>query len=129
MFEQVINVDRMEQAVSLFGSFDENIKLLEKTFNVKIHSRGSDIKVTGEAEDVANAIAFLKDGAEMNTAAAETSFADQYGHGLGRLLRSTTLSATPEMQRLFGNTLFTSDTGTLKPLYNPFANGHFLFLK
>lgn len=54
-----------------------------------------------------NAIAFLKDGAEMNTAAAETSFADQYGHGLGRLLRSTTLSATPEMEHLFGDTLFT----------------------
>ena len=54
-----------------------------------------------------NSIAFLKDGAEMNTAAAETSFADQYGHGLGRLLRSTTLSATPEMEHLFGDTLFT----------------------
>ena len=52
-------------------------------------------------------ITFLKDGAEMNTIAAETSFADQYGHGLGRLLRSTTLSATPEMKQLFGDTLFT----------------------
>ena len=52
-------------------------------------------------------IAFLKEGAEMNISAAETSFADQYGHGLGRLLRSTTLSATPEMKRLFGDTLFT----------------------
>lgn len=54
-----------------------------------------------------NDIIFLEDGAKMNTTAAETSFADQYGHGLGRLLRSTTLSATPEMQRLFGDTLFT----------------------
>ena len=52
-------------------------------------------------------ITFLKDGAEMNTAAAETSFADQYGHGLGRLLRANTLNATPEMEKLFGNTLFT----------------------
>ena len=52
-------------------------------------------------------IAFLKDGAEMNTAAAETSFADQYGHGLGRLLRANTLTATPEMEKLFGDTLFT----------------------
>ena len=52
-------------------------------------------------------ITFLKDGAEMNTAAAETSFADQYGHGLGRLLRAHTLTATPEMEKLFGNTLFT----------------------
>ena len=52
-------------------------------------------------------ITFLKEGAEMNTAAAETSFADQYGHGLGRLLRAHTLTATPEMEKLFGNTLFT----------------------
>ena len=54
-----------------------------------------------------NDINFLQEGAEMNTAAAETSFADQYGHGLGRLLRSTTLSSVPEMKRLFGDTLFT----------------------
>ena len=52
-------------------------------------------------------LTFLKEGAEMNTTAAETSFADQYGHGLGRLLRANTLTATPEMEKLFGNTLFT----------------------
>lgn len=52
-------------------------------------------------------ITFLKEGAEMNTAAAETSFADQYGHGLGRLLRANTLTTTPKMEKLFGNTLFT----------------------
>ena len=32
-------------------------------------------------------LSFLLEGAQMNTAAAETSFAEQYGHGLGRLLR------------------------------------------
>ena len=52
-------------------------------------------------------LTFLLEGAEMNTAAAETSFADQYGHGLGRLLRANTLTATPEMEKLFGDTLFT----------------------
>ena len=52
-------------------------------------------------------LAFLLGGAQMNTAAAETSFAEQYGHGLGRLLRANTLTATPEMEKLFGNTLFT----------------------
>ncbi len=55
MFEQIINVDRMEQAVSLFGSFDENILLIQKAFNVDVLSRGSDIKVTGEPEDVSKA--------------------------------------------------------------------------
>ncbi len=52
MFEQIINVDRMEQAVSLFGSFDENIKLIEKEFDVSVVSRGSELKVAGEAENV-----------------------------------------------------------------------------
>ena len=54
-----------------------------------------------------SSLAFLMEGAQMNTAAAETSFADQYGHGLGRLLQANTLTATPEMEKLFGNTLFT----------------------
>ncbi len=55
MFEQIINIDRMEQAVSLFGSFDENIKLVEKEFSVSVVSRGSDLKITGEPENVSAA--------------------------------------------------------------------------
>ncbi len=55
MFEQVINVDRMEHAVSLFGSFDENIRQIEEAFSVRVISRGSDIKISGEAENVAKA--------------------------------------------------------------------------
>lgn len=56
MFEQVINVDRMEQTVSLFGSFDENIRLIESNYNVKVISRGSEIKVNGDAENVSKAV-------------------------------------------------------------------------
>ncbi len=56
MFEQVINVDRMEQTVSLFGSFDENIKLIESQYNVRVVSRGSEIKVSGDAENVSKAV-------------------------------------------------------------------------
>ena len=56
MFEQIINFDRMEQAVTLFGSFDANIKLIESQYGVNVISRGSDLKVTGEAENVAKAV-------------------------------------------------------------------------
>lgn len=56
MFEQIINIDRKEQAVALFGSFDENIKLIEKAFAVDVISRGSDIKITGEPDDVSKAV-------------------------------------------------------------------------
>ena len=45
----------MEQTVSLFGSFDENIRLIESQYNVKVVSRGSEIKVSGDAENVAKA--------------------------------------------------------------------------
>lgn len=56
MQEQIISVDRMEQAVSLFGNFDENVKLLESHYGVKVVSRGSEIKITGEAEPVSKAV-------------------------------------------------------------------------
>ncbi len=46
----------MESAVALFGSFDENIKLIENQYSVNVISRGSDLKITGEAEDVAKAV-------------------------------------------------------------------------
>ena len=52
MFEQSISVDRMEQAVSLFGSFDENIKMIEKEFDLgdKGHGRGREC-LKGRARD------------------------------------------------------------------------------
>lgn len=52
MAEQIVNIERMEQAVSLFGSFDENVKLIEKEFSVNIIVRGSEMKVCGEDEQV-----------------------------------------------------------------------------
>ncbi|MCC8073772.1 MAG: PhoH family protein [Clostridiales bacterium] len=59
MIEQVIQFEAMEQAVSLFGSFDENVKLIEKEYDVSIISRGSDLKVVGDAENVSKAVRAL----------------------------------------------------------------------
>ena len=56
MTEQTITIDAMEQAVSLFGSFDENIRMIEREFGVSIVSRGSDLKIMGDAEDVSKAV-------------------------------------------------------------------------
>lgn len=55
MIEQVIEFEALEQAVSLFGSFDENIKLIENEYNVSVVSRGTDLKVIGDAENVSKA--------------------------------------------------------------------------
>ena len=59
MFEQTVSFDRLEQAVDLFGSFDENIKLVEREYDVSIVMRGSDIKIQGEPEPVASAAAVI----------------------------------------------------------------------
>lgn len=40
MIEQTISVERMEQAVDLFGSFDENIKIIEHELGVSVVSPG-----------------------------------------------------------------------------------------
>ena len=37
--EQRISIERMEQAVNLFGSFDENVRLIESEFKVTISNR------------------------------------------------------------------------------------------
>ena len=55
MFEQTINIERMEEAVGLFGSFDENVRLIEKEYGVHIVNRGSAVKVSGEPEQVMRA--------------------------------------------------------------------------
>ncbi len=60
MFEQTFSIERMEQAVTLFGSFDENIKLIEKEFAVAIVCRGSDIKIQGDEEKVDKAKRVIK---------------------------------------------------------------------
>ncbi|MBQ3090598.1 MAG: PhoH family protein [Oscillospiraceae bacterium] len=56
MIEHSINIERMEEAVTLFGAFDENIRHLEREFNVSIVSRDSELKVSGDGEMVRWAI-------------------------------------------------------------------------
>ena len=41
--------------VNIFGSFDENIRLLEKEFNVTVTNRDGELRISGEAEDVMHA--------------------------------------------------------------------------
>ena len=41
--------------MALFGSFDQNIKLIEREFSVRVTCRDSELKIEGEAEDVMRA--------------------------------------------------------------------------
>ncbi len=48
MIEQTISVERMEEAVNLFGSLDENVKLIEKDLGVTVVNRDGELKISGE---------------------------------------------------------------------------------
>jgi phosphate starvation-inducible PhoH-like protein len=52
MYEQTVNVERIEELIGLFGSFDSNIRLLEQSLHVTVLSRENEIKIQGEPEDV-----------------------------------------------------------------------------
>ena len=51
MIERIVNVERMEHAVALFGNFDENIKIVEKEYGVTILCRGTCLLYTSDAAD------------------------------------------------------------------------------
>lgn len=56
MFEQTVDIERIEQIINLFGNFDENIKRIEKKYRVSITSHVSQIRVRGDVTDVMNAV-------------------------------------------------------------------------
>lgn len=55
MAETVINLENTEQALALFGNYDENINLLQRQYNVAVLNRGSDIRISGGEAEVAKA--------------------------------------------------------------------------
>lgn len=48
--ERIVNADRVEDIIAVFGSFDENIRRIEESFGVAIVNRGTDLKITGDEE-------------------------------------------------------------------------------
>ena len=55
MAEITISADRMEQIINLFGSMDENIRIIEQEFHVSIVNRDTELKITGEEENASDA--------------------------------------------------------------------------
>ena len=52
MAEKLIEVDHLDAALALFGSCDENMRIVEKAFGVTAVCRGTEIKLSGEEEAV-----------------------------------------------------------------------------
>ena len=50
-----IEVERMDDIIGLFGSFDENMRLVENHLHVTVTNRESELRISGELENVAKA--------------------------------------------------------------------------
>ena len=57
--ERIVNADRVEDLIAVFGSFDENIKRIEEALGVTIINRGDDLKITGDEEAADKAVRTL----------------------------------------------------------------------
>ena len=66
MIEQSINVERLEEAAALFGSFDENIRIIERELEVSVVNRDGSLKVSGEAEAVMYAVKAIQGLLELS---------------------------------------------------------------
>ena len=84
--EQRISIERMEEAVNLFGSFDENIRLLETEFQVQVVNRGGEIVVSGEPENVMLAVKAVQ--ALLTRSNKGESISDQHVRYVTGLVRS-----------------------------------------
>ena len=58
--ERTVNAERVEDLITVFGSFDENIKRIEEALSVSIVNRGTELKVTGDEEAADKAVRTLE---------------------------------------------------------------------
>ena len=82
-YTRVVRIDGAEITSRLFGSFDINMRMLEKSFDVSVHNRAGEesdaVVISGEVQDNVNmavdAVKYLKDMARYNDPLTEQQVA------------------------------------------------------
>ena len=69
--ERIISAERVEDLISVFGSFDENIRRIEESFDVTIVNRDTELRISGDPE-MADKAARTLDGLLRLAAKGET---------------------------------------------------------
>ena len=101
--EQRIEIDRLEEAANIFGSFDENIRLIEAEFHVIVTNREGELRINGEVEDTmmaAKAIDALLTLSTRGEAIGEQTV--RYVIGLARSGPKSIIAPIP-IKRIIGN--------------------------
>ena len=53
--ERIISAERVEDILNVFGSFDQNLHIIEKEWNVRVSDRDAELKISGEPENIVSA--------------------------------------------------------------------------
>ena len=72
MIEQTVSIERMEDAIDIFGSFDENIRIIEQELTVRVVSRDDQLKISGEEDEAVDQAAKVIQGLLSLSARGET---------------------------------------------------------
>ena len=94
--ERLIEAEKIELVINLFGSFDENVRLIDKVLDVAVINRGSEIKIGGEPENVDKAISAI------NALLAMASRGEQIGEQEVRYVMSQVESGNEEQLEELG---------------------------
>lgn len=57
--ESTIPLQNNQEAQALFGTYDKNIKAIEKRYSVKINTRGGELKLNGDSKNAQKATVFI----------------------------------------------------------------------
>ena len=52
MIERTIPVERIEDVINVFGSFDQNLRIIENEYNVTVLNRDNELRISGDPEAV-----------------------------------------------------------------------------
>ena len=58
--ERIVNAERVEDLISVFGSFDENVRRIEECFGVTIVNRDTELRISGDPEMADKAVRTLE---------------------------------------------------------------------
>ena len=69
MTEQIVNFERMEYALTLFGNSDENIRMLEQGYGVSVVFRGTESGEELSAQNIRYMMSLVEEGREQEAEA------------------------------------------------------------
>ena len=52
MIERTIAVERIEDVINVFGSFDQNLRIIENEYHVTVLNRDNELRISGDPEAV-----------------------------------------------------------------------------